>query len=139
MPLKFRGRDGNITTFNTAISPLNLSGTRYFLFQLYPLTLVGGNTSRWTADAKGGSIEINAVQKQKLDCAMQLTRTVALDFNNALTTILGHASYVIGQMENNQKWRFSLGEIEKAAEKAAEIANDLASFSLEEKDKKSQV
>jgi CheY-like chemotaxis protein len=42
-------------------------------------------------------------------------------------------------MEQNHKWRFSLGEVEKAAERASEIANDLASFSLEEKDKKSQV
>jgi len=139
MPLKFRARDGNVTTFHTAISVLNLGGTRYCLFQLYPLTLVGGAAAGKPAEARGASIEINAVQKQKLDCAMQLTRTVALDFNNALTTILGHGSYVIGQMENNHKWRFSLGEIEKAAEKAAEIANDLASFSLEEKDKKSQV
>src|SRR6185436_15754160 len=62
MPLKFRGRDGNVMTFNTAISPLNLSGTRYFLFQLYPLTLAGGNTSFRTADVRGASVEINAVQ-----------------------------------------------------------------------------
>ena len=143
IPLKFRGADGNVVTFRTSISPLNLSGQKYFLFQLYPGT--SGNTSFWKpADGKtprpeGPFVEINAQQKQKLDCAMQLTRTVALDFNNSLTTILGHASYVLGHMESTHKWRFSLSEIEKASERAAEIANDLAVFSLDEKDKKPQV
>ena len=35
--------------------------------------------------------ESSQIQKQKLDCALQMARTVALDFNNALTSILGHA------------------------------------------------
>jgi len=140
LPLKFRGRDGTVTTFLTSISSLTLSTHKYYLFQLFPKPVRGGTSFNGPpGDAKGGSIEINAAQKQKLDCAMQLTRTVALDFNNALTTILGHASYVLGQMEPTHKWRFSLAEIEKASEKASEIANDLAVFSLEDKDKRSQV
>lgn len=136
-PLKFRGRDGSAATFLTSISPLTLSSQKYYLFQLF--TTHGKLPMGRTLDGKGASVEINAAQKQRLDCAMQLTRTVALDFNNALTTILGHASYVLGQMESSHKWRFSLAEIEKAAEKASEIANDLATFSLEDKDKRSQV
>ena len=64
-------------------------------------------------------------QKQKLDCALQLARTVALDFNNALTSILGHTSLVLSKMEPNHPWRASLMEVEKSAAKAAEIANDL--------------
>jgi two-component system, cell cycle sensor histidine kinase and response regulator CckA len=139
LPLKFRGRDGTVTTFLTTISSLTLSTQKYYLFQLFPKPGAATSSTGTSGDAKGGSIEINAVQKQKLDCAMQLTRTVALDFNNALTTILGHASYVLAQLEPNHKWRFSLGEIEKASEKASEIANDLAVFSLEDKDRRSQV
>lgn len=140
MPLKFRNREGKPISFQTSITSLTLGPQKYFLFQLFPSgsgTAVNGGMK--SVDGKGPSVEINASQKQKLDCAMQLTRTVALDFNNALTTILGHASYVLGQMEPTQKWRFSLAEIEKASEKASEIANDLAVFSLEDKDKKSQV
>lgn len=137
VPLKFRGRDGAVASFLTSISSLALASQKYYLFQLFPPGGAPGNNK--AADVKGGSVEINAAQKQKLDCAMQLTRTVALDFNNALTTILGHASYVLSQMDASHKWRFSLAEIEKASEKAAEIANDLAAFSLEDKDKRSQV
>ena len=72
--------------------------------------------------------------KQKLDCALQLTRTVALDFNNALTGILGHVSYLLAKTEPNHPWRNALVEVEKSAEKAAEVAYDLAAFSREEKD-----
>ncbi len=79
------------------------------------------------------SSEGGTVHKQKVDSALQLTRTVALDFNNALTSILGHTSLVLSKMEAGHPWRNSLLEVEKAASKAAEIAHDLAEFSRQEK------
>jgi signal transduction histidine kinase len=90
------------------------------------------------APAAAAGLDANAAQKQKLDCALQLTRTVALDFNNALTSILGHTSLLISQVPADNAWRSSLIEIEKSAEKAAEIAYDLAVFSRQEKDVRSQ-
>jgi len=78
--------------------------------------------------------ESSTVHKQKLDLALQLTRTVALDFNNALTSILGHASLLLSKAEVNHPFRSSLKEIEKSAARAAEVANDLAAFSRQEKD-----
>ena len=83
--------------------------------------------------------EANACHKQKLDCALQLARSVALDFNNALTSILGHTSLILSKAETNHAWRSSLVEIEKSASRAAEVANDLAAFSRQEKDVKVQV
>jgi nitrogen-specific signal transduction histidine kinase/CheY-like chemotaxis protein/PAS domain-containing protein len=82
----------------------------------------------------GEGVEASLAHKQKLDCALQLARSVALDFNNALTSILGHTSLLLSKSEINHPWRSSLGEIEKSAAKAAEIANDLAAFSRQEKD-----
>jgi nitrogen-specific signal transduction histidine kinase len=86
-----------------------------------------------------GASETSVAQKQKLECALQLTRTVALDFNNALTSILGHTSLILGRMEPNHPWRSSLVEVEKSAEKAAEVASDLAAFSRQDKDSHAQV
>jgi CheY-like chemotaxis protein len=63
---------------------------------------------------------------------------VALDFNNALTSILGHTSLVLSKMEANHPWRDSLIEVEKSASKAAEIANDLGTFSRQEKEARAQ-
>jgi signal transduction histidine kinase/CheY-like chemotaxis protein/PAS domain-containing protein len=85
------------------------------------------------------AVEASLAHKQKLDCALQLARSVALDFNNALTSILGHASLLLSKAEPGHPWRNSLGEIEKSAAKAAEIANDLAAFSRQEKDVRVQL
>jgi signal transduction histidine kinase len=85
------------------------------------------------------AVEASLAHKQKLDCALQLARSVALDFNNALTSILGHATLLLSKAEPGHPWRESLGEIEKSAAKAAEIANDLAAFSRQEKDARVQV
>jgi len=89
--------------------------------------------------AAAAALEASLAHKQKLDCALQLARSVALDFNNALTSILGHASLLLSKAEPNHPWRDSLSEIEKSAAKAAEIANDLAAFSRQEKDIRVQV
>ncbi|MEP6662160.1 MAG: ATP-binding protein [Verrucomicrobiota bacterium] len=83
-------------------------------------------------------VEASAAHKQKLDCALQLARTVALDFNNALTIILGHSSLLLSKMAADNPLRGSLVEIEKSASKAAEIANDLAAFSRQEKEPRAQ-
>ena len=125
-PLKFRIKDGSITAFNTFINRLDTDKGPHYVLQLFKLET---NT---TTDS------LATAQKQKLDCALQLTRTVALDFNNALTSILGHTSLLLSKLETAHPWRTSLVEIEKSAEKAAEIAHDLAAFSRQEKDAKSQ-
>ncbi len=124
MPLKFLSKGGGITPFTTYISFFHREEQKYFVFQLFRET---------------GSTEANSLQKQKLDCALQLTRSVALDINNALTGILGHTSLVLSQMESKNSWRASLLEVEKAAIKVAEITDDLAGFSRQEKEPRTPI
>jgi signal transduction histidine kinase len=95
-----------------------------------PATVAAGAAPTTAAAA----VEASLAHKQKLDCALQLARSVSLDFNNALTSILGHASLLLSKAEAGHPWRGSLNEIEKSAAKAAEIANDLAAFSRQERD-----
>lgn len=73
------------------------------------------------------------IQKQKLDFALQLARTVTLDFKNALTSVLGHTSLLLSKAEPGHPWRHSLVEVEKSAARAAEISNELGAFSQQEK------
>jgi signal transduction histidine kinase/CheY-like chemotaxis protein len=124
--LKFRGRGGHTRAFLTSICAFGGEARKYVLFQLLSESASGD-------PASGGS-----AQKQKLECALQLARTVALDFNNALTSILGHTSLLLSLMEQNHPWRQSLLEVEKSAAKAAEIANDLGAFSRQEKEARTQ-
>jgi two-component system, cell cycle sensor histidine kinase and response regulator CckA len=153
-PLLLRVKGGANSPFNVLVCPAPHEGKRMFLFQLFPAGGMASDTAGAPALAavpappEGNEAAVSAApgaatnlaldaanaQKQKLDCAMQMIRTVALDFNNALTTILGHTSLVLSRIEPGNPWRSSLMEVEKSAEKAAEIAQDLADFSRQEKD-----
>src|SRR5664280_2114988 len=130
--LKFQVKDGRAVGYLTSICGLTRDGTKYYVLQLLRETMGAA------ADLKPPGGEAGTAHRQKLDCALQLARTVALDFNNALTIILGHTSLVLSKMEPNNPWRSSLIEVEKSAAKAAEIANDLGTFSRQEKEARAQ-
>jgi nitrogen-specific signal transduction histidine kinase/CheY-like chemotaxis protein len=115
-----------MATFSTSICSFSKQDQRFFVLQLLPETSPGGG------GRQGNDTLI--IHKQKLDCALQMARSVALDFNNALTSILGYSSLLLSKAEANHPWRRALMEVEKSAAKAAEIANDLAEFSNQEKE-----
>ena len=125
--LKFRVKDGSLAAFSVSICTFKADDDRVFLLQLLP-----------AADAKHAAPDASAAHKQKLDCALQLARSVALDFNNALTTILGYTSLILSKAEPEHPWRRALLEVEKSAAKAAETANDLAEFSRTDKELRQQ-
>ena len=79
------------------------------------------------------------IHKQKLDRALQLARTISLDFNNVLTSILGHTSLLLSKAEAGHPWRNSLLEVEKSAARAAEISNELGQFSQPDKQQNRRV
>ena len=140
VPIKFRGKGGAAVTFSTYVcaARAGLNGQKRFVFQLFKehvpaITPVPVAPADALADARTPGVEALA-HKQKLDCAMQLARTVALDFNNALTGVLGHTSLVLGRIEWDHPCRASLVEVEKSAQRAAEVATQLAAFSRQEKE-----
>jgi two-component system cell cycle sensor histidine kinase/response regulator CckA len=121
--LKLKWKAGGVATHTVSVCSFQRDDQRFFLLQML------GETA--SADAL-------AAQKQKLDCALQLARTVSLDFNNALTSILGHTSLLLSKIEPDHPWRASLIEVEKSAARAAEISADLAAFSRQDKEAKAQ-
>jgi signal transduction histidine kinase len=139
--LKFRVANGATIKFTAAICTFNSEGRKWFVLQLLPAAAPGPVTApevsaiahapgeTKTAPDAGG-----VMLKQKLECALQLARSVSLDFNNALTSILGHTSLLLSKAEAGHPWRHSLMEVEKSASRAAEIANELSVFSRQEKE-----
>jgi len=118
-------------TFSALVSIHVQNEKRLLLIQLLPdITELAGT--------KPANLDAGLVHKQKLDCALQLARSVALDFNNALTSVLGYTSLMLSKAEAAHPWRRTLMEIEKSAAKAAEVAADLAAFSLQEKESRAQ-
>src|SRR5437763_6807544 len=137
--LTFRVKGGGTARFNTYLCSQVRDGQKFYLFQSFRLVEASAQSSPANGSKPQGlTHDTGTVQRQKLDCALQLARTVALDFNNALTSILGHASWVLTRMEPSHPWRNSLSEVAKAAQRAAEIAEDLAAFSRQEKDTRAQ-
>src|SRR5713101_6574675 len=74
--LEFVGKQGTVGVFSTAVAPLEFGSQKYFLFQLFPVPAAAPTLP---TENKSQGVEINPSHKQRLDCAMQLTRTVALD------------------------------------------------------------
>ncbi len=139
--LKLRVANGATRKFTAAISVFGNQGQKWFVLQLLPAAgpvpvsaAPGIAPSVLSAEPKTAADASGVALKQKLDCALQLARTVSLDFNNALTSVLGHTSLLLGKAEAGHPWRHSLMEVEKSAEHAAEIANELALFSRQEKE-----
>lgn len=124
--------------FSTNICSMTREGVKYFIFQLLPETISSKDEGKSKTEIQARDTDFVSIHKQKLECALQLARTIALDFNNALTSILAHTSLLLSKIEKNSPWRKSLLEIEKSAQRAAEIAADLATFSRQEKDAKSE-
>jgi len=114
LSLKYRVKGGGSTACSTSICAFDKDGQKYFLLQLHPESLAQ------PAEAKHQPSDVGLAHKQKLECALQLARTVAMDFNNALTSILGHTSLLLSKAEPHHPWRASLLEVEKSAAKAAD-------------------
>ena len=139
--LKFRVANGATIKFTAAICTFNSEGRKWFVLQLLPAAAPGPATAPEVSAIAHGPGETKtapdaggAMLKQKLECALQLARSVSLDFNNALTSIIGHTSFLLDKAEAGHPWRHSLMEVEKSAQHAAEIANELTVFSRQEKE-----
>jgi two-component system, cell cycle sensor histidine kinase and response regulator CckA len=150
-PLRCRIKSGSSTLFKSYICPLTRERHPCFIFQLFSEPAANSAATAPPAMSLGAPapatdsppaqpapppapVDMPSAQKQKLDCALQLIRSVVLDFNNSLTSILGHTSLILSKMEEKHPLRKSLIEIEKSAEKAAETVNDLSAFSRQDKE-----
>ncbi|MGO9479764.1 MAG: ATP-binding protein [Limisphaerales bacterium] len=149
LDLKLKVTTGATINFTAVVCSFAREGSKWFVLQLLPeavsapaaapvpapaaaaaISPVVSNADETKTATEGGGL----LFKQKLECALQLARTVALDFNNALTSILGHTSLLLSKAEATHPWRHSLLEVEKSASRAAEIAHELTVFSRQEKE-----
>src|ERR1043166_288971 len=74
--IKLRSKGGNSASWIASVCSFIKDEQRYFVVQLQGMEAI--------VPPKNSGTDLTLGQKQKLDCALQLTRTVSLDFNNAL-------------------------------------------------------
>ena len=136
--LNFKSKDGAAITIPTSICAFTRENEKRFLFQLHGHGK--SDTSRIVKpEATSAPTPPPAPAKQKPDRATQLARSVALDLNNTLTSIMGHCSWILSHMDPDHKWRKSMEEINRAAAKSAEIADNLSAFSRSDKEREATV
>jgi signal transduction histidine kinase/CheY-like chemotaxis protein len=82
------------------------------------------------ANEQRDRLEVEMRQSQKMEAVGQLAGGVAHDFNNLLTAIIGYAD--IALMRGQETSTVELGEIRRAADRAAELTKQLLAFSRRE-------
>ena len=73
-------------------------------------------------------LEAELLSAQKLDSLGRLAGGVAHDFNNLLTGITGYATLLLERANGDSELRRDLGQIVRAADRAAELTKQLLAF-----------
>lgn len=116
-----RRKDGTPVSVSVSLSPIRDQEGR------------GIGSSVIVRDISGRvRLEEQLHQAQKMDAVGQLAGGVAHDFNNLLTVISGYSSLVISRLRPNDPTRELIEEIEKAADRAAQLTRQLLVFSRKE-------
>ena len=74
-------------------------------------------------------LETQFFQSQKLETIGRLAGGIAHDFNNLLTVIKGYTQLSLNTIQEGDPCRENIEEIRRAAERAAELTNQLLTFS----------
>ena len=107
---------GRVTSWSPDGKPLMVMGTHQDI------------TERKRAEVERMRLESDLQQAQKMESVGRLAGGVAHDFNNILTVILGHVQMAIDQVEPSQEIYGDLTEIQKAAERSADLTRQLLAF-----------
>src|SRR5262249_1200700 len=117
--------DGEVRLFHTVKSPIvDADGTTRML-----VMLARDITNRQEAEAQRQSLEGQLVQAQKMESIGTLGAGVAHDFNNLLGVMLGNLDLARDELSPDETvLRLRLGDIERAAERAATLTRHLLAF-----------
>jgi PAS domain S-box-containing protein len=98
-------------------------GTGEYLVSCEDITLVE------RAEEEKAALAEQLRQSQKMEAIGRLAGGIAHDFNNLLTVIRGYSQLSLMDLKGNEKLKGHLDEVQKAAQKAADLTHHLLAFS----------
>ncbi|MBI5590862.1 MAG: PAS domain S-box protein [Deltaproteobacteria bacterium] len=116
---QFQRKDGSVFTAEV-IATMMPNG--------YLLGMIRDITERKRAEEKNAKLEAQLQQAQKMESVGRLAGGVAHDFNNMLGIILGHVEMALDQVDPEQPLHADLQEIQRAAERSADLTRQLLAF-----------
>ena len=108
--------------FLMSTTPIEIKGEYQVLATLEDITELK------RAETEKENLQSQLFQSQKMESVGQLAGGVAHDFNNMLGVILGHAEIVLDDINPEHPFFENLQEIQKAAERSANLTRQLLTF-----------
>ncbi len=123
MELTVRPRDGGLRWVYSSSWPLIENGTVVEVFRMDV-----DITERKRAEDERMKMEGQLFHVQKIESVGRLAGGVAHDFNNMLGVIIGHCEMALELLPPEQPLHQHLSEIQKAAERSADLTRQLLAF-----------
>ena len=89
-------------------------------------------TQRKKNEAERNHLQAQLNQSQKMESVGRLAGGVAHDFNNMLGVIIGHTELALGKISPDHPIFKNLNEIQKAAQRSADLTHQLLAFARKE-------
>jgi two-component system cell cycle sensor histidine kinase/response regulator CckA len=107
-------------------------GVRRIRFRINPITVAGdvvGAVGAADDITEARQLEEQVIRSQKIESLGRLAGGVAHDFSNLMTVIIGHVELDLISLPPEEQLREDLEEIHSTAQRAANLAQQLLSFS----------
>jgi len=114
--------DGRPLECEVTLSKLLISGRDYLLASVRDVS------ARKAAERQRRDFEKRMLQAQKLESLGVLAGGIAHDFNNLLAVMLGNADLALTDLPAGSEARSSLQEVRLAAQRAAELTNQMLAY-----------
>jgi PAS domain S-box-containing protein len=119
----FRSKDGRVLIGLMSARVIEING------ELCILSLTRDITERVKAEEERRQLEEKLLQGQKLESLGILAGGIAHDFNNILMAVIGHSDLAQKRLPAESRVQEHLQQIHLAADKAADLANQMLAYS----------
>ena len=115
--------NGSVADVESTMVPIYWEGTPRVLMILRDVS------DRKRTEAERRRVEEEMWRAQKMESLGVLAGGIAHDFNNLMMAVLGNTEMVIEELQDTSPMRKTLYQIESAARRAAELANQMLAYS----------